>query len=335
MIGAIYANPYTGKSFFAFLWLFCQRMFQLFSGSLSSNELASDEIQVLVLAGVALSSALVGSFLVLRGTSMLANALSHTILLGIVAAFILSNLLVAEQQPYRIDLSMMLIASLLTGVLTTFLTNFLNKTLMLQEDASIGLVFTTLFALGIILVTLFTKNAHIGTEIVMGNVDSLYFEDLKLVGIIYFLNFILISCFFKQYQITTFDPGYAKSVGISTSLFSYLLMIQVSTTVIAAFRAVGPLMVVAFIVGPVLIARMLTQRLITLLFAASIIGVLTSIFGVALSRHLLSVEKIALSTGGLVVCLIVLFYFIVLLLAPNRGWLWKKMHRYYLKQGLK
>ena len=264
---------------------------------------------MLVLLGLAVSAGIVGVFLVLRKMTMLANSLSHTILLGIVIAFILSHTNSGNHEP--VNLAAMLIASLVMGVTTTYLTEFLTKTVKLQEDASIGIVFTGLFAVGIILITLATRDAHIGTEIVMGNIDSLHLADVKLIIILAVINIVLVALFFKEYTITTFDPGLAKVLGISPLFFNYLLMTQVSATAIGAFRAVGVLMVLAFITGPVLAARLLTHDLKKLIGYAILLGCLTSLIAVAISRHILSVHGIPLSTAGIAVCVIALLYLAV------------------------
>lgn len=306
LMDSLYFNPYSGKTFLEFFQELFFRIYAFITGRLPLDMLVSDEIQIIVLMGVASSAALVGTFLVLRKMTMLANSLSHTILLGIVAAFVLTQdgLLDSNGQYHSINIQVMLLASLVVGVLTAFLTEFLTKTARLQEDASTGIVFTSLFALGIVLVTLLTRNAHVGTEVVMGNVDALHVNDCKLVLIILGLNILLTILFFKAYKITTFDPALAKALGISTLFFNYLLMVQASATTIGAFRAVGVLMVLAFITGPVLTARLLTHNLKTLIWLAVGLGCLASLLGVAIARHILSVYGIALSTSGIVVCVI-------------------------------
>src|SRR5262249_1502864 len=141
----------------------------------------------------------------------LANSLSHTILIGIVIAYLLTREGVVGHA--HIDIKWMLLASAIMGVVTAFLTQFLTNVAKLQEDASTGLVFTSLFALGIVLVTSLTRSAHIGTEVVMGNVDALQWDDIKLVAVIVLINIALFSIFFKEFKITTFDPGLANSFG--------------------------------------------------------------------------------------------------------------------------
>lgn len=320
-----YFNPYSNQTFFGFFWRLLQRLWAFVTGQLPIENLSSDEIQLLVLSGVAASSALVGTFLVLRKMTMLANSLSHTILVGIVMAFLwtygLGNAVPAHHE--QIGIHVLLVASLIMGIITAFLTELLTKSARLQEDASTGIVFTSLFAVGVIAVTLLTRNAHIGTEAVMGNVDALQLSDAKLVYLVLAINVAIFTLFFKEFKITTFDPALAASFGIVPAVFSYLLMTQVSFTSIGAFRAVGVLMVLAFITGPALTARLLTSTLKKTLLLAVGIGILASFVGVALSRHILTVYGIALSTAGVVVCVIVVLYLLAAVYA-NRHVLLRK-----------
>lgn len=299
-----YSNPYAETNFFGFFQLFFTRLFQGFP-----QEIFSDEIQILVLTAIALASALVGTFLVLRKMTMLANALSHTVLLGIVSAYLILFTFGMRENPHEsLSLPILMVAAVATGLATTFLTEILTKVIRLQEDASIGLVFTTLFALGILLVTLFTKNVHVGTELIMGNVDALQKEDITLSLMILGVNLFVFTLFFKEFKVTTFDPHLAASLGFSPPFFNYLLMVLASGTAIGAFRAIGVLMVLAFFVVPPMIARLWTHSLSLLIVLAGGIGAFSSLVAVALSRHLLSVYGVSLSTGGLTVCLLLLIF---------------------------
>ena len=327
-----YSNPYYNADFGDFFILLFSRFWLFLQGKLGLQDLASDEIQILVLCGVAASSALVGTFLILKRMTMLANSLSHTVLLGIVMAYLITRSTVTEADSHAqysgaLDMHAMLIAALLMGLITVYLTEFLTKKARLQEDASTGIVFTSLFALGLVALTLLTRNAHIGTEVVMGNVDALHVDDCQLVFGILCINVVLLVLFFKEFTLSTFDPLLCKALGISTMFFNYLLMTQVSATVIGAFRAVGVLMVLAFITGPALSARLLTHSLKKMLALGVFLGCLASAIGVALSRHLLSVYDTPLSTGGLVVCTIVLLYIAVAIAAPQQGLIARQVHR--------
>jgi manganese/zinc/iron transport system permease protein len=300
-------NPYWGQDFFGFFLILFRRL----TGQLPFNELASDEVQLLVLMGVALSTVLLGTFLTLKKMTMMANSLSHTTLLGIVIAYLI---FFTPETDLSIDTSILFVAALISAVLTTLLTEFARDHLKLQEDAAIGLVFTTLFALGIILVTVFTRNSHIGVEVITGNVDALHFEDIRLVWSAAVLNLVLIGLFFRQWVMTAFDEKLSFSLGIPTKTFHYLMMFLTALTLIASFRAVGVLLVLSFLVGPTLIARQWTYRLRSLLLLGIGVGLFTAILGVALSRHFLSVYHMPLSTGGLVVTLISVFYLLSSLL---------------------
>ncbi len=311
MDSTTYFNPYSNETFFGVIFQFFTRFFLFLSGNLPLNEMAADEIQVIVLIAVSASCALVGSFLVLRKMTMLANSLSHTILLGIVIAFLWKTSFSSDSATHGLSISSLLIASLIMGLITTFLTEFLTKVTKLQEDASIGLVFTSLFAVGIVCLTVLMRNAHIGTEAVMGNVDALEIDDIKLVLTIFAINAILIFLFFKEFKITTFDKQLSSALKISPVFFNYLLMAEVSATSIGAFRAVGVLMVLAFITGPPLMARLVTHDLKKLLLISVAIGTFVSIFGVALSRHLLTVYGLSLSTAGITVSTIFVMYCIL------------------------
>lgn len=323
-------NPYHDQTFWGVIFQFFRRLIELLTGQLAFDQLVSDEIQILVLMGVAISSALVGTFLVLRRMTMLANSLSHTILMGIVLAYFFTLAQSSHDHEHGASIApmqVMLLASLVTGFLTAFLTEFLTKVGRLQEDASTGLVFTGFFALGVILVTVLTRSAHIGTEAVMGNADALHVHDLFWVYIIVGINVLLFALFFKEFKITTFDPSLAYAMGFSPFLFNYLLMAQVSATTITSFRAIGVILVLAFMTGPPLAARLLTHRLNTMLIWAAILGSLCALIGVALTRHLLTVYGIALSTSGVVVCTLLLLYVSLIFIAPERGLIAKWRHR--------
>jgi manganese/zinc/iron transport system permease protein len=301
----MYNNPYTDLSFFQFFPLLFSRVFALFSGKLSWGELATDEIQIIVLAIVGMTGALVGTFLVLRRMAMLANALSHTILLGIVIAYFVTP---------SLTIPVLMIAATCTGVATTLMTEFLNRTLKLQEDASIGLVFSLFFALGIVLLTLLSRNVHVGTELIMGNVDGLQRSDIKIVITILAINILLFFMLYYGFKITTFDPQLARIFGFSPLIFNYLLMVQTSATAMGAFKAVGVLMVLSFFVFPPLTARRLTHRLSHMIATAAALGALASLLGVALSRHILTFWGAGLSTGGIVVIILGVLYFTVVII---------------------
>ncbi|MCB1085286.1 MAG: metal ABC transporter permease, partial [Chlamydiia bacterium] len=291
-------HPYSGASFLEFFGVLFKRLFLLFRGEALS--LATDEVQLLVLMLIALSSALVGSFLVLKKMTMLANSLSHTILLGIVGAFLIGKVFWAGGEGvYTLSFPLLILGALITAFLTTFCTEFLHKKLHLQEDVSIGLVFTALFALGVVLVTALSRGCHLGVEAIMGNVDALHADDIKKVFSLFVFNGAAVLLLFRRLEIASFDGQFAKNLGISLAVINAVLMFQTALTAIGSFRAVGAFLFLAFLVAPVLTARFLTHRLKPLLFIAGGIGVLAALLSVALSRHFFSFYAMPLSTAGL------------------------------------
>jgi len=295
-------NPFHNADFFSFFALFFSRLF-------SWKSLAPDEIQFYVLSLIAIASSLIGTLLVLKRMTMLANSLSHTVLLGIVGAYLLlSN--TGSLGP--LTFQVLIVAALITGIITTLLTQLLHKVVKLQEDASIGIVFTSLFALGIVLVTLYTRNAHIGLEIIMGNADALHFNDLKVSLGVAVANACVLILFFKEWKLICFDQGLASSLNFRPSLFNNLLMLLTSATAISAFRAVGVILFLALLVGPPLTARLLTSNLRKLLVLSCAIGITSALLAIATARHILTVYSLPLSTAGLVVTYIGAFFLLAL-----------------------
>ncbi len=314
-------SPYWGADLFSFFSVLIQRCFLFVQGV--PLEIASDEIQILVLSAVAISCGLISPFLVLKRMTMLANSISHTILLGISLSALVAGALWGGG---IFHLPTLLIGSLLAALLTSFFTEGLTRFFRLQEDASIGLVFTALFALGIVIVTLYLRDAHLGVEAVMGNADALQLDDVWLPTLFIGVNAVAVTLFFKQFQIGSFDRNLAQTLGIPVGFFRYLLLFLTSATCIGAFRSVGVLLVLAFLTGPYLTARLFSHRLPRLIVLTSAFGALAAMVGVALSRHLLTVYDLPLSTGGLVVVTVGLQYVIAV-----AAFHWKNRRRGHAK----
>jgi len=300
---SIAINPYSGTHLFSFLWVFLQRLAQLVTGQLPFSELAGDEVQLGVLFLLGISGALLGSFLVLRRMTMMANSLSHTVLLGLVAAFLVLQFLGGSYlgEGLQIRLPELLLAALFASCVTVLATELLTHGGGVQEDASIGLVFSSLFALAVLLVTLYTRSVHLGLEAIMGNADLLTRDDLLLAGQVLLTNALVFGLFWKEMKIAAFDSAFARCLGLGPQKFHYLLMLLTAATSVAAFRAVGVLLLLALLVAPPLIVRPWTKRLHSLVALASLTSLLSSFLGVALTRHILSIYGVALSTSGMVV----------------------------------
>lgn len=298
-------TPYWDCNFFTFFVVLARRIFSFFGGDF--HQIASDEVQLAVLSAVAISSGIISPFLVLKRMAMLANSLSHTILLGIAVSALSAKYLWSGQW---FDVSTLLMGALLAAALTAFCTETLIRWFRLPEDASIGLVFTGLFALGITFVNVYLRDAHLGVEAVMGNVDALQLSDIWLPALFIGINGLAVTLFFKQLQVISFDQQLAKTLGFNVGFFRYVFLFLIAATCIGAFRSVGVILVLAFLTGPYLTARLLCDRLSHLLIWTPALGLLASLVGVAFSRHLFNVHGWALSTGGIVSMSIGVFYLI-------------------------
>jgi manganese/zinc/iron transport system permease protein len=245
---------------------------------------------IIILTGslVAVSCALLGSFLILRKMSMVGDAISHSVLPGIVIAFLIAG----DMQSIW-----MLVGAGILGVLTTFLIEFFHQKGRLQTDASIGVTFTWLFALGVIMVTYYAGNAHIDQDCILYGeiayvpIDLMYDSDGNAIGpkAVIILSFVLviillfISLFYKELFITTFDASFAKVIGISSSKWHYVLMGLVSLTTVASFESVGAILVVALLIAPAASAYLITTKLKAMLVISSLFGILSSFLGYWLS----------------------------------------------------
>ncbi len=233
---------------------------------------------------VAITGSLLGSFLVLRRMAMVGDAIAHAVLPGIVIAFLLSGT--------RASL-VMLIGATLTGVLTTFLIEFIHERFRLQTDASIGIVYTFFFATGIILISALAGQVDLDQDCVLYGEIAYVPLDLWVThtGInlgprnvwILGINFLFIASIvlwgFRGLYLTTFDPLYAKTIGLSTTFWHYLLMSLVSLTTVLAFESVGAILVLAFFIAPALSAYLVTHSFKAMLITGSIIGTLAAITG--------------------------------------------------------
>jgi manganese/zinc/iron transport system permease protein len=261
----------------------------------------TDLIQMAVLGFVAISCGLIGPFLVLKRMTMFANSLSHTVLLGIAVAFLITG-------GSFFNFSNLILGAFFASVITAFLTEGLSRFFHLQEDASIGLVFSSLFALGIAIVTIYMRDVHLGVEAVMGNADILQMSDVWSSGLVTLFVLMIVTCFYRPLKLVCFDQNFARALGIRKNIYHFLLLNLASVVCVAAFRSVGVLLVLAFLTGPFFIARMLSHRLGSLLVITPFIGVCSAFGGVALSRFIFEFFGLPLSTGGITVMLIGLLY---------------------------
>lgn len=276
------------------------------------------QLEILVIAVmVAVSCALPGTYLVLRRMALMSDAISHSILLGIVVAYFWVRDL---SSPFLVA------AATLTGVLTVTLVELLVNTRRINNDAAIGLVFPTLFSLGVLLISRYAAHVHLDTDAVLvGEVAFAPFNRFEVAGRdlgplsawvmggILLLNVLFITVFYKELKLASFDAALAAAQGFMPALLHYSLMTLVSVTAVRAFDAVGSVLVVAFMVVPPATALLLSDRLSRVLQLAAAFGAASAVVGYWVAHFLdASIAGSMASMAGMMFLLVYLF-------APNRG----------------
>ena len=277
---------------------------------------AQIEIQ-LIATVVAAACALPGVFLVLRRMAMMSDAISHTVLLGIVLAFFVVS---------EFGHPLLLIGATAVGVLTVSLTEALNNTRLVKEDAAIGLVFPALFSIAVILISVFARNVHLDAHVVFqGDLAFAPFDRAILFGldigprtlvvmsVILFINLAFVALFYKELKLSTFDEGLATALGFKPGLIHYGLMTLVSVTAVGAFDAVGSILVIALMIVPPVTAYLLTDRLSKMLVLSVLIGIGGAISGYWLARFLNT------NIGAAMVTMLGVAFGLTFLFAPQRG----------------
>lgn len=274
------------------------------------------EIQLIAIV-TAVACALPGVFLILRRMSLMSDAISHAILVGIVIAFFITG---------DITSPWLVLAATATGVLTVILVELLNRTRLVKEDAAIGLVFPALFSIGVILISRFAGDIHLDVDaVLLGELAFAPFNRFQLIGIdigpkalyvmggILFLNVIFLVLFYKELKLATFDAGLAVALGFSPTLLHYGLMTLVSVTAVGAFDAVGSILVVALMITPPATAYLLTDSLPRMILLSVASGIVSAISGYWLA-HILDA-----SIAGSMATMAGTIFGITFLLAPERG----------------
>lgn len=276
---------------------------------------AGTEIQLIAVV-VAVACALPGVFLVLRRTAMMSDAISHTVLLGIVLGFFLVG---------NLDSPLLIISAAVMGVVTVSLVELLISTKLVKQDAAIGLVFPALFSVAVILISRYAGGAHLDNDaVLLGEIAFAPFDRMTLLGInlprslvvmgaILLLNLLFITLFYKELKVTTFDAGLAAALGFAPALVHYGLMLIVSITAVGAFDAVGSILVVALMVAPAAAAYLLTDRLSWMLGLSALLGAVSAISGYWLARALDA------NIAGSIAAMTGVVFLLAFLFAPERG----------------
>ena len=265
---------------------------------------------------VGTSGAILGTFLVLRGNAMLTDAISHSIVFGIILVWLMTRQLAGPVQ---------LIGAALTGVLTVVLTEALARSRLVRMDAAIGLVFPALFAMGVILISLHARDVHIHVEtVLLGEIGFVWLNTVTLgghdipvavltLGAVLAINLAFVLIFWKELKLASFDPGLAAALGFLPGVLHYAILTLTSVTAVAAFDAVGAILFIAIVIVPPATADLLTRQLWVMMALAVALSVAACLTGYALAR-LWNV-----SIAGMMASMTGLWFALALLFAPGRG----------------
>lgn len=273
---------------------------------------------------VGIAATLLGAFLVLRGSSMLTDAISHSIVFGIIIVWLLTK---QQSGPVQI------IGASLTGLLTVVLTELLTRTRLVRNDTAIGLVFPALFAAGVLLINLYARNVHIDQHtVLLGEIGFIWLDTIQVgdyhvprallsLSALTLLNLTFITLLYKELKLSVFDPGLARALGFAPGLLFYALLTLTSGTAVAAFDAVGAVLFIAFAIVPASAAYLLTDRLWRMLLYGCLIAAASSIIG-----YWLAVQW-NVSIGGMMASVSGMFLLAAFLFGPRYGLLAQEIRR--------
>lgn len=299
---------------------------------MSALQWTSIDTWIVIVATVsAMACALLGNFLVLRKMSMMGDAISHAVLPGLAIAFLWTNSL--SSLP-------MFIGAAVVGLLTALFTQAIHRHGKVEESAAMGVVFTTLFAVGLILIEQASEHMDIDPNcVLMGNIELtpldtwlILGQDIPragaVVGAVLLLNVIVVTLFYKEFKLCAFDPSLATTLGINANVMHYLLMALVAVTTVAAFEAVGSILVIAMLIVPGATAYLLTDRLHWMLVISLLVAAVSAVGG-----HLLALILPgwfgfhSMSTSGTMATLVGGLFTVAMLFGPRHGLLSRLRHR--------
>jgi ABC-type Mn2+/Zn2+ transport system permease subunit/Mn-dependent DtxR family transcriptional regulator len=257
-------------------------------------------------AMVGLMCGVLGCFIVLKNMSLIGDALSHAILPGVVLGFMVAGY----------SLIGFFTGSVLAGLAAAIFITWIQRNVKTQEDAAIGIVFTSMFALGVMGISNLTRKEGVHLDLkdfLFGNVLGISDLDLWMTFLVMSFTIICVVAFYRYFFITTFESVVAKTLGISTGVMHYFLMLLLSFAVVASLQSVGVILVVAMLITPASTAYLLTHRLRVMVALAGLIGVLSTTLGLLLA--------IAFETtpGPAMTVVATIFYLLAVFFSPQRG----------------
>ena len=268
-----------------------------------------------VLLGI--SSGVIGCFAYLRKQSLMGDALSHAALPGVCLAFILTG---------TKSIFFFLIGAMIAGILATMLISFITRYSRIKQDSALGIILTVFFGIGIVLLTQIQHSAS-GNQsgldkFLFGQAASMVHSDVyTMAGISLFLIGVSIV-FFKEFKLLSFDPGFAKGIGLPTMILDQFIMLLMVIAVVIGIQAVGVVLMAALLIIPAVSARYWTEKLHIMVILAGLFGGTSGLIGTIISTWANN-----LPTGPLIVLSATSIFVVSIVLAPSRGVLAKAMRQ--------
>ena len=290
----------------------------------------------IVIIGIlcAISCALLGNFMVLRRLSMMGDAISHAVLPGLAIAFLITN--------SRNSITMF-IGAAIVGVLTAVFTQAIHTLGKVEESASMGVVFTTLFAIGLILLVRAADSVDLDPGCVLyGAIELSFLRTTEILGMhipsavltlsmVCVINLVFVILFFKELKLSSFDPGLATTMGFNSQFMHYALMTLVAITTVAAFESVGSILVIAMLIVPGATAHLLTDRLHMMIILSTVVATISALLGHVSAITVPRIWGIAdTSTAPMMAVVAGLLFFMAMIFAPRYGVISKIIHRILL-----
>jgi manganese/iron transport system permease protein len=245
----------------------------------------------------------IGTYMILQGMAFFGDALAHTILPGVVAAFLL-------QWPLAVG-------ALIVGVLSALGIGMLSERGELREDTAIGIVFAGSFALGIAMISTVRSYAVDLTHILFGNVLGISTVDLWTVAGLGLLILLVVLLLYKEFLVMSFDPTLAVVLRLPARMLRYLLLVLIAMTIVVSLQTVGIALMLAMLITPAAAAQLLTRRLHTMMLVAALIGAFSNVTGLYLSFYY------NIASGPAMVLVATAVFILVFFFRPHRGMVWQ------------
>ncbi|MGX6969961.1 MULTISPECIES: metal ABC transporter permease [Vagococcus] len=284
-------------------------MIQHFIEGLIKYDFLQNALITSVIVGIV--SGVIGSFIILRGMSLMGDAISHAVLPGVAVSYMLGG-------------SYMIGASIF-GIMAAGLIGFVTQKSKLKNDTAIGIVFSSFFALGIILIS-FAESSTDLYHILFGNVLAVRPSDMYTTLAVAVAVILFVVLFYKELLVSSFDPVMAQAYGLKVQVIHYALMFFLTLVAVSSLQTVGTILVVAMLVTPAATAYLLTDKLSTMIVIASSLGAVSAVIGLFFSY------SYNLASGATIVLTTVVFFIIAFIFSPKQGFIIKRKEEVVIEE---